>query len=108
MSNEAKMLAEVQTAEVRRERAVKRLRTVGMVFDAETRVATLTARIDGRLDEVFIGFTGVKVTKGDPMVTIWSPTLIKSQVELFESIRSGNTEAIPRLCGSAKSESADL
>ena len=98
MSEEAKMLAEVQTAEVKREKAVKKLRMVGMVFDAETRVATLTARIDGRLDQVFIDFTGVKVNKGDPMVTIWSPTLIKSQVELFESIKSKDTEGIVRGC----------
>jgi len=96
MSEEAKALAQVQTAEVKREKAVKRLRMVGMVIDAETRVATLTARIDGRLDEVFIDFTGVKVAKGDPMVTIWSPTLIKSQVELFESMRSGDTEGVIR------------
>jgi len=96
MSEEAKMLAEVQTTEVKREKAVKKLRMVGMVIDAETRVATLTARIDGRLDEVFIDFTGVKVAKGDPMVTIWSPTLIKSQVELFESMKSGDTEGIIR------------
>lgn len=96
MSQEAKTLAEVQTTEVKREKAIKRLRTVGMVFDAETRVATLTARIDGCLDEVFIDFTGVKVNKGDPMVTIWSPTLIKSEVELFESIRSGDAESVIR------------
>ena len=94
MSPEAKMLSEVQTAEVKRQRAVKKLRMVGMVFDSETRVATLTSRIDGRLDEVFIDFTGVKVNKGDPMVTIWSPTLIKSQVEMFESIKSQDTEGV--------------
>jgi membrane fusion protein, copper/silver efflux system len=96
MSEDAKRLAAVQTAEVKRNKAAKKLRMVGMVFDAETRVATLTARIDGRLDQVFIDFTGVKVAKGDPMVTIWSPTLIKSQVELFESIKSKDTEGIIR------------
>lgn len=94
MSPEAKILAEVQTTPVKRARAFKKLRLVGMVFEAETRLATLTARIAGRLDQVYIDFTGVKVKKGDPMVTIWSPTLIKSQVELFESIKSGDTEGI--------------
>ncbi len=88
MSEEAKMLAEVQTAEVKRERSAKKLRMVGMVFEDETRNAVLTARVDGRLDEVHVAFTGVKVSKGDPMVTIWSPTLIQAQVELFETIRS--------------------
>ncbi len=94
MSEEAKTLAEVQTTEVKREEALKRLRTVGMVFGDETREAALTARIGGRLDKLFIDFTGVRVHQGDPMVTIWSPELIKSQVELFESIRSGDTEGV--------------
>jgi membrane fusion protein, copper/silver efflux system len=94
MSPEAKMLAEVQTTEVKRQRAVKKLRMVGMVFEAETRAATLTARIAGRLDAVYIDFTGVRVNKGDPMVTIWSPTLIQSEIELFESIKSHDTEGI--------------
>jgi membrane fusion protein, copper/silver efflux system len=94
MTPEAKMLAQVETTEVKREKALRRLRTIGMVEAAETRVATLIARIEGRLDKLFVDFTGVKVNKGDPLVTIWSPALIKSQVELFESIRSGDTEGV--------------
>jgi Cu(I)/Ag(I) efflux system membrane fusion protein len=96
MSKEAKILAQVQTTKVKREKALKRLRTVGMVYGAETRMAALTARIGGRLDKLFIDFTGVKVNKGDPMVTIWSPELYGSQIELFESIRSRNTEDMIR------------
>jgi hypothetical protein len=98
MSPEAKMLAEVRTTPVRRQRAYKELLLAGMVFPAETRDASLSARIAGRLDKVFIDFTGVRVKKGDPMVTIWSPTLITSQVELFESIKSGDTEGVIRGC----------
>ncbi len=88
MSEAAKTLAEVETAEVKRERAWGDLRMVGMVFEDETRIAALTSRVDGRLDAVYVDFTGVKVEKGDPMVKIWSRTLITSQVELFETIRS--------------------
>jgi len=88
MSEEAKKLAEVQTEKVKRERAKVQVRMVGMVYEDETRAAALTARVDGRLDEMYVNFTGVLVNKGDPMVKIWSPTLIKSQVELFETIRS--------------------
>jgi len=88
MSPAARKLAQVETTVVKRERGALRVRMVGMVFEDETRVAALTSRVDGRLDEVHVNFTGVKVNKGDPMVTIWSPTLIRSQVELFETIRS--------------------
>ncbi len=47
------------------------------------------SRVDGRLDEIYINFTGEQVVKGQPMVKIWSPTLIKSEVELFETLRGG-------------------
>lgn len=88
MSESARRLAEIETTTVKRERANVKLRMVGMIFEDETRVAALTSRVDGRLDKIFVDFTGVRVDKGDPMVTIWSPTLIRSQVELFETIRS--------------------
>jgi membrane fusion protein, copper/silver efflux system len=94
MSETAKKLAEVETTPVKRRPAKMMVRMVGQVYEDETRQATLTARVDGRLDEMYINFTGVSVNKGDPMVKIWSPTLIKSQVELFETIRSDTDQAV--------------
>jgi Cu(I)/Ag(I) efflux system membrane fusion protein len=88
MSQRAKTLAQVKTSPVKRDNARVKRRLVGMVFQNEQKVAALTSRIDGRLDQVFIDFVGAKVEKGDPMVTIWSPTLIRSQVELFETLKS--------------------
>lgn len=92
MSEQAKRLAEVETTEVKRQRARIEVRMLGMVYEDETRVAALTSRVDGRLDEIYVNFTGVQVTKGDPMVKIWSPTLIKNQVELFETLRTGTPD----------------
>ncbi len=92
MSEAAKKLAEVRTSEVKRGRAWKRIDMVGMVFEDETRVAALTSRVGGRLDEVHVDFTGERVEKGDPMVTIWSPTLITTQVELFETMRGADPD----------------
>ncbi len=88
MSQAAKKLAEVETEEVKRDRAYVRLRMNGMVFHDETRLASLTSRVDGRIDKVFVDFTGLTVHKGDPVVTLWSRTLITTQIELFETIRS--------------------
>jgi membrane fusion protein, copper/silver efflux system len=96
MSPEAKKLAEVETVAVKRAHAKLAVRMVGLVYEDETRIASLTSRVDGRLDEIYVNFTGNLVNKGDPMVTIWSPTLIKSQVELFESMKSKDTEGIIR------------
>ena len=96
LSETAKKLAEVETAEVKRDQAKVNVRMVGLVYEDETRIASLTSRVDGRLDEIYVNFTGSLVNKGDPMVTIWSPTLIRSQVELFESIKSEDTKGIIR------------
>ena len=68
MSESAKKLAEVATTAVKREPAKVNVRMFGMVSEDETRIATLTARIDGRLDEIYVNFTGERVNKGDPMV----------------------------------------
>jgi membrane fusion protein, copper/silver efflux system len=92
MSEQAKKLAEVDTAVVKRERANVKVNMVGMVYEDETRIANLPARMEGRLDEIYVDFTGMRVNKGDPMVKIWSPTLIKSQVELFETLKSSGSQ----------------
>lgn len=92
LSETAKKLAEVQTEEVKHAQAKVIVRMFGMVFEDETRIAALTSRVDGRLDEIYVNFTGDRVKKGDPMVKIWSPTLIKSQVELFESMKVGEPD----------------
>jgi Cu(I)/Ag(I) efflux system membrane fusion protein len=88
LSETAKKLAEIETTEVKRGRAKALVSMVGMVFEDETRSAVITSRIDGRLDAIYVDYTGEKVNQGDPLVKIWSPTLIKGQVELFETIRS--------------------
>ncbi len=93
MSETAKKLAEVETSPVKKEQAKVRVNMVGMVVEDERRIASLTSRVDGRLDHVYVNFTGDRVSKGDPMVTIWSPTLIKAQVELFEALRGPTVEA---------------
>lgn len=90
LSDAAIKLAQIETSPVKRAFAKYRISMIGMVFEDETRVAALTSRVEGRLDEVYVNFTGLRVDKGDPMVKIWSPTLIRSQVELFETMKGAN------------------
>ncbi len=90
LSETAIKLAQIETSLVKRAFAKYQISMIGMVFEDETRVAALTARVEGRLDEVYVNFTGLRVDKGDPMVKIWSPTLIRSQVELFETMKGPN------------------
>ena len=67
---------------VRRE-LFKEIRTVGKLDYSERQVAYITSRIDGRVDRLFVDFTGVEVKKGDHLVEIYSPELLVAQNELL-------------------------
>ncbi|MFQ5749113.1 MAG: efflux RND transporter periplasmic adaptor subunit, partial [Planctomycetota bacterium] len=83
MSPEAMALAEIQTVPVQRRQVAHEVRMVGKVAIDETRLAYLTAWVPGRLDRLFVDYTGVTVRKGDHMVEIYSPELYSTQKELL-------------------------
>lgn len=67
---------------VRRE-LFKEIRTVGKLDYSERQVAYISSRITGRVDRLFVDFTGVEVKKGDHLVEIYSPELLVAQNELL-------------------------
>ncbi|MDA0373171.1 MAG: efflux RND transporter periplasmic adaptor subunit [Planctomycetota bacterium] len=78
-------LAAIRTAPVERRFTTKRLRLSGEIEVDETRVRTVAARVPGRLDRLFVDFTGVTVRRGDHLVEIYSPDLFTAQQELLEA-----------------------
>jgi Cu(I)/Ag(I) efflux system membrane fusion protein len=82
LSETAAALAEIATEEVRRRFVARDIRLVGKVSEDETRTRTITARVPGRLDRLFVDATGQKVTKGMKLAEIYSPDLFSAQVEL--------------------------
>ncbi len=85
LSPESVALARVETAPVERRFVVKRLRLVGAVDFDETRVRTVAARVPGRLERLFVDYTGIPVRKGDHLVSVFSPELETAQQELIEA-----------------------
>lgn len=88
MTATAMKLAEIQTAPVERMSVAHEVSMVGKIAFDETRLAHLTAWVGGRLDRLFVDYTGVRVRKGDHMVEIYSPTLYTAQQELLQSIQT--------------------
>src|SRR5690606_16666722 len=84
----ARRLANIQTAEVRREPVVTTIETIGAIAIDESRMATIPAYIDGRLEQLFADYTGVKVAEGDHLAVIYSPELYSAQVEYLQSRRA--------------------
>jgi Cu(I)/Ag(I) efflux system membrane fusion protein len=88
MSEHAKTLAEIQTSPVQRRYAEAEIRLVGKVAYDETRLEDIAAWVPGRLDRMFVDYTGVGVRKGDHLVSIYSPRLIAAQEEFLQAIET--------------------
>lgn len=88
MSSTATALAGIQTTPVTRAWAERSIRMVGKLAYDETKVANIAAWAPGRLDRLFIDFTGATVAKGDPMVEMYSPELIAAQEELLQAYKA--------------------
>ena len=86
MSETAKALAEIQTAPVVRKRVINAVQMVGKVEYDETRLANITAWVPGRIDRLYVDYTGISVEVGDPMVDLYSPDLVSTQKELLQAI----------------------
>jgi Cu(I)/Ag(I) efflux system membrane fusion protein len=85
LSPTARKLAEIQTAPVERRSVAFDLRMAGKIEYDETRVSNITAWVPGRLDHMYVDYTGVAVKAGDPMVSVYSPRLVGAQEELIQA-----------------------
>jgi len=102
MSDAAMKLAEIQTYVVKLEHPEKELRLLGKVKADERLMYSQTSHVPGRIEKLFINFTGEKVKKGQKLATIYSPKLITAQKELLEVLKDKNTS--PALVNAARSK----
>ncbi len=91
VSAAAANLMDVETVPVERKVVTATVRMVGKVEYDETRLAYITAWIPGRLDRLFVDYTGVPVRDGDHMVSLYSPQLLSAQEELLQAIKAVET-----------------
>ncbi len=88
LTAEAIQLANIQTSIVVRTDATKEVRLLGTVKPDERRQYSQVSHIPGRIERLYVNFTGEKVYRGQKMVRLYSPELISAQKELFEAIKS--------------------
>ena len=99
VSEETAKLMEIETAAVQRKFVTVEVRMVGKIDFDETKVKNITAWVPGRIDRLYVDFTGITVNKGDHMVELYSPQLISAQAELLQASKAA---------GSINTESPDL
>lgn len=88
VSPAAAKLMDIQTSPVERRFVPSEIRMVGKIQYDETRVKDITAWVPGRLDRLYVDFTGTTVRKGDHLVYLYSPELISAQAELLQASRA--------------------
>jgi Cu(I)/Ag(I) efflux system membrane fusion protein len=86
LSAAARQLAEIQTAAVFSGPATKTLRLPGTVQLDETRIKHVTAWVGGRIEKLYVNYTGIPVNNGDHMAEFYSPDLLAAQEELRRSM----------------------
>lgn len=85
---ERAQLAGIQSATAVREAISRPVRAVGIVVPDERRIRRVQAKIDGWIEKLYTNFTGQLVTKGQPLMEIYSPDLVAAQRE-YLSARAG-------------------
>ncbi|WP_410879610.1 efflux RND transporter periplasmic adaptor subunit [Myroides sp. DW712] len=100
MSKEAIALANIQTTVVGRQDAVKDLQLYGTIQVDERLQQSQTSHVNGRIEKLFINFTGESVKQGQLIATIYSPDLLNAQQELLEAQKL--TDFQPMLLDAAK------
>ncbi|HAL92630.1 MAG TPA: efflux transporter periplasmic adaptor subunit [Verrucomicrobia bacterium] len=87
LSAVARKLAGVETAPVERRSLSAEIRLAGKVQLDETRVATISPRVSGRIDRLVANYTGMVVKPGDPLADLYSPELVSAQQELLQAAK---------------------
>ncbi len=98
LSPAAKKLAQIRTTTVKRKLVTAKIRLVGKVDYQEPLVSDISAWVPGRIDELFVDYTGISVKKGDHLVSLYSPELLTAQEELLQALKtlnSGNQAVAP-------------
>ena len=91
MSDEKRQLIGVRTTAAGFRTLDKQIRTVGKVDVDETRLAFVNTKIAGWVKKLFVNFTGDRVVKGQPLLSIYSPDLVTAQEEYLLALRSRTT-----------------
>ncbi|NLD35300.1 MAG: efflux RND transporter periplasmic adaptor subunit [Desulfatiglans sp.] len=87
MSPQAIALANVQTQRVKTVSPEHEVYLTGKIAINEQRLATITANYSGRIEKLFVDFTGQPVNKGQKLASIYSPELVTAQKELIEFLK---------------------
>jgi Cu(I)/Ag(I) efflux system membrane fusion protein len=78
----------VRTETVEARVIVSSVRAVGTAKHDEARLTTVAMRSDGYIEDLFVNRTGQHVRAGEPLFRVYSPDIVRAQIDLMVSVRS--------------------
>jgi membrane fusion protein, copper/silver efflux system len=88
ISPERQQLIGVKIGKVEMRPLEKIIRTVGRVDYDERKVVTVSPKIGGWIEDLYVDFTGRFVRQGESLLTIYSPELVSTQEEYLIALRA--------------------
>ncbi len=88
LSSTQRVMANVATTTVERRMLNKAINAVGVVEVAEPNFKHISARFPGRLEKLYLSYTGQQVKAGDPVAEVYSPEAISAQQEFLLALQS--------------------
>lgn len=71
---------------VEKKQLLKRLRVPGVIVEDEKRIFKVNTKVDGWIEKLYANTTGKFVTKGEPLLSIYSPELFAAQQEFLSAL----------------------
>ncbi|UCF73826.1 MAG: efflux RND transporter periplasmic adaptor subunit [Deltaproteobacteria bacterium] len=88
LSPEVVVRSGIRTEPVQYRNLVREIQTVGEITYDERGVKVVSAWVGGRVDKLYVNFTGVTVKKGDPLAELYSPELLSTQEEYLIALKT--------------------
>lgn len=100
LTPEAAAMANIHTSRVSGISSEGNVLLTGKIQPDEQNEASITAKFPGRIEQLYVDFTGRTVRRGERLASVYSPELITAQKELLEA--ASTKSAFPELYEAAR------
>lgn len=88
LSPTQRVMANVSVVMAKKQLMSRDIQAVGIISYAEPNYKHISMRFPGRLEKLYLGYTGQYVKKGDPVADVYSPEAISAQQEYLLALSS--------------------
>jgi len=100
VTGQSRILADVQTTTVRSEPIHRTVTAVGTLDFAEQNRRSITARVSGRIEKLYVNQSGMTVRKGQALFELHSPELMQAQTEFILALKNQQLASLSGGAGS--------